>query len=155
MRPPGQYPNGEGRPTCYACFRPKSHCQCDSIIPFEAHCNLLILQHPHERRKYYGTAKIAAKAIRNSKLLRGIQFAPGEIERAISPKKPYLLYPGKDASDCESILLDQDDIVIVIDGTWDEAGKILYRNPMLKTLPRISFKNPYRSNYKIRKQPKI
>jgi DTW domain-containing protein YfiP len=146
--------NKNGRPTCYSCFRPLSHCLCSLIDPFNAHCDIIILQHPHERKKYYGTAKIAAKAIKNARILRGITFEENEITGAFQGKTPYLLYPGENAEDCGKILLDSNNTVIVIDGTWDEAGKIVHRNPLLKNLPRLSFKNEFRSNYKIRKQPK-
>ena len=51
-----------GRPTCYRCYRPESHCVCGLVPPFEAHCGLLVLQHPHERRKYYSTARLDCRS---------------------------------------------------------------------------------------------
>ena len=36
----------------------------------------------------------------------------------------------------------------------DEAQKIVYRNPILKTFPSLSFSQALRSNYRIRKQPR-
>lgn len=71
-----------GRPTCYSCFRPKSHCVCGTVSPIEAHCNLLILQHPNEWRKY-STAKLVTKTIVNARTLRGVRL-PGIIEDAFS-----------------------------------------------------------------------
>ena len=102
------------------------------------------MQHPHERKKYYSTAKIVNGAITNSKLLRGVEFPDGAIEAALDGKTGYLLFPGADAADCETVPL----------GTWREACKILFRNPSLKTLSRISFQRLIQSEYKIRKQPK-
>ena len=142
------------RETCYSCFRPKTHCVCSLIAPFEAHTNILILQHPNERRKYYGTAKLVAKGITNARILTGIEFAPGAIQQAIGSHIPYLLFPSLEAKDCESVVLDKSATVVVIDGTWHEAKKIVFRNPFLKTFPALSFKHQLRSNYRIRKQPR-
>lgn len=144
----------EGRATCYECLRPKDHCLCNSIVPFQAHTNVLILQHPNEWRKYYSTAKLARRSIENSALLRGVIFEESRIQATLGETEPILLYPGPTSIDCEKIPLTTRHSVLVIDGTWDEAGKIVWRNPMLQKLPRISFHAPITSQYRIRKQPR-
>lgn len=115
---------------------------------------MLVLQHPNEWRKFYSTSKLLGRAISNLKFLKGITFSVEEIQHAIGGKNAYLLYPRKEAQDCEEVQLDTNSVIIAIDGTWIEARKILYRNPFLKTLPALSFSKPLRSNYRIRKQPK-
>ena len=142
------------RPCCLKCIRPPSHCVCQSLKSFEAHFNLLILQHPHERKKYYSTAKLVLGSITNSRMIRGVEFEESFLEKTLSGSNFYLLYPGKDAQDCENIELGIKDTVVVLDGTWAEAGKLLYRNPILKNLPKISFNREIKSAYRIRKQPK-
>lgn len=144
----------DGRPTCYKCFRPATHCVCGLIAPFTAHCGILILQHPNEQRKFYSTAKLVAQGVTNCRILRGVEFEPGVIEEAIAGQEPYLLFPSADAVSCETVPLKPNSTVIVIDGTWSEAKKIVFRNPVLRTLPAISFSQPLRSNYRIRKQPR-
>jgi DTW domain-containing protein YfiP len=139
---------------CYKCFRPCSHCLCNLIKPFKAHCNILILQHPHERKKYYSTAKLVTMALTNSTLLRGMLFEPELLESKLTGQKAYLLFPASDADDCETTELDEKSTVILLDGTWTEAGKIARLNPLLKQLPCLTFKKPLRSNYLIRRQPK-
>lgn len=142
------------RPTCYKCLRPSTHCVCNLVEPFQAHCNLLIIQHPHERRKYHSTTKLVLKAVQNSTRLRGVEFEARTIQNLIGKTTPYLLYPCKDAVDCTEVSLGKTDTVIVVDGTWDEAQKIVYRNPLLRTFPSLSFSQALRSNYRIRKQPR-
>lgn len=154
MRRKQPIPHPGGRPTCYGCFRPQTHCVCTLISPFTAHCNILILQHPNERFKYYGTAKLVLRALTNAALLRGVEFQAAELQNALVGQRPYLLFPSKEAHDCESVPLDATNTVIVVDGTWDEAKKILFRNPILKTVPHLTFNKPLRSNYRIRKQPR-
>lgn len=142
------------RPICYTCFRPCTHCLCEAVTPIVAHCNFLLLQHPHERRKYHATAKLLLRALSNAALIRGIYFEKQQIDAALVGQKPYLLFPSKDAVDATEVKLDRHSTVIVIDGTWAEAGKILYRNQFLKQFQSLSFKAPLRSNFTIRKQPK-
>lgn len=119
-----------------------------------AHVNILILQHPNERAKYYSTAKLVQGAVINSQLLRGVEFEQEVVERVLAGRNARLLFPGPDALDCEKVPLDENATVVVIDGTWSEAGKIVRRNPVLASLPRISFARPLRSEYRIRRQPK-
>lgn len=144
----------EGRPTCYSCIRPTTHCICKQVEPFTAHTNFLVLQHPNEWRKYYSTAKLVRQSIHNSSILRGVIFAENELEKALGSYQPYMLYPGAESHDCEEVELSDNNLIIVLDGTWDEAQKIVYRNSMLHSIPRISFRRPLTSTYRIRKPPK-
>ena len=156
MRKKGQQTHtiSEGRATCYACFRPRTHCVCGYLQPFEAHTNLLLLQHPNEWRKYYSTAKLVKDSILNAELWRGVTFSPEKLRAATTTYDTYLLYPGIEAVDCEDVALSSSSRIIVIDGTWDEAQKIVYRNPVLHSVRRISFTKPILSTYRIRKPPK-
>lgn len=142
------------RPSCYTCFRPIGYCLCQLITPFAAHCNVLILQHPNERKKYNSTAKLVTRALTNAKVLRGLIFDQQQLEQALAGQKTFLLFPGKEAQDCETLPLGLDNTVIVLDGTWSEAAKVLRRNPILKQFPTVSFKAPLRSKFYIRRQPK-
>lgn len=155
MRVPNRDPHPGGRPTCLKCFRPCSHCLCGLLAPFEAHCNILILQHPAERRKYYSTAKLVTDLIVNSKRIRGIEFSEEQIAHQFHSRKTYLLYPSADAVDCVDLPLSSNDTVIVVDGTWVEARKILKKSPHLKLFQHLTFQAPLVSNYQIRKQPKV
>ena len=143
-----------GRPTCYTCFRPVSHCVCGFVEPFRAHFNTVILQHPNERRKYYSTTKLVSGAIQNSRILRGVEFDASALESLLEGQSTYLLYPRAGAIDASEARLDCSCTVVVIDGTWREAAKIIFRNEFLKKLPCLTFKREMQSNYKIRKQPK-
>jgi DTW domain-containing protein len=87
-------------------------------------------------------------------VLHGVEFEPDELSNALTSPKTFLLYPSSNATDCTDCVLDTDTTVIVVDGTWDEAGKIVYRNPLLKTFPCLTFSQPLRSKYRIRKQPR-
>jgi len=116
--------------------------------------NFLILQHPNERKKNCATGKLVIRSIRNAKLIRGVMFDPIELGNILNGQTPYLLYPGDDALDCESVSLDRSSTVVVIDGTWHEARKMFLRNPILRTFQKLSFCSPPVSTYRFERQPK-
>lgn len=149
--PAGPY----GRPTCYRCFRPDALCLCSRLVPFEAHVDLLVLQHPNERMKYFSTAKLVSGLVSNSRLARGVEFEDSALRGLLDGRSPYILFPSAEAVDCRTVPLSRDDVVIVVDGTWSEAGKVLNRNPMLRGIPRLTFTETFESNYRIRKQPRL
>jgi DTW domain-containing protein YfiP len=124
------------------------------IEPFSAHTNILLLQHPNEFRKYDSTAKLVRASIANCTLMRGVVFCEKMLQDFFSAYEPLLLFPGAQAADCETFPLSNKSIIIVIDGTWDEAQKIVHRNPLLHSIPRISFQRQLISNYRIRRPPK-
>jgi DTW domain-containing protein YfiP len=86
--------------------------------------------------------------------MRGVIFEEELLSATLGETEPLLLYPGPTSIDCEELPLTTQQTIIVIDGTWDEAGKIVWRNPMLQKLRRISFHAPLASRYRIRKQPR-
>jgi hypothetical protein len=43
--------------------------------------------------------------------------------------------------------------LIVVDGTWSQARRVMRDNPLLQTLPRYAFTAPEASIYRIRKEP--
>lgn len=143
-----------GRPTCYRCFRPHQLCVCGLVPQFKAHCDVLMLQHPNERGKYYSTAKILQSVISNFVLRRGVAFSAEELGELIGTRQPVVLYPGPAALACEDTVLGSQHVLIVLDGTWSEAGKIYRRSALLEGLPQISFRGLYTSRYEIRRQPK-
>lgn len=136
------------------CFRPAAHCLCGFIAPFDAHCDVLILQHPHERKKYYGTAKLVRRFVRNSDLRRGVEFESSELSEFFGDRRVHLLFPAPSATSADAYPLGSNDAILVIDGTWSEARKLLRLNPSLSTLPKLTFPSSLESRYLIRKQPR-
>lgn len=153
---PGPWDSADygGRPTCLKCFRPVTHCCCCLAPAFKAHCDILVLQHPNEWRKYYGTLKVLKSIVTNCQVLRGIDFELSVFNQLLAGRRPFILFPGAQSSKCEDVELGSNNVLVAIDGTWDEAKKILFRNQFLQAIPKLSFARQIISNYKIRKQPK-
>lgn len=63
-----------------------------------------------------------------------------------------LLFPGPGSVDV-SELSEPPRTLIVVDGTWINARKVVERSPLLSALPRIGFTPSKPGNYRIRKEP--
>ena len=103
---------GEARPTCWRCVRPETHCVCALVEPFTGHLDVVILQHPNERKKYYSTAKLVLRAMRNARLLRGLYFERETLERLLPAEKSFVLFPSAGARDCETVPLPEGSTVV-------------------------------------------
>jgi DTW domain-containing protein YfiP len=131
-------------------------CYCAHLTRLETRTRVLILQHPRERHVPIGTARLAHLCLPASQLRIGVELDddPG-VKAALgdATAPPYLLYPGPDAIDLASVSLPGPITLVVIDGTWWQAGKLLKRNPALARLPQLRFTPPAPSNYRIRREP--
>lgn len=142
------------RRRCDRCRRPVSHCLCDHIPALENRTRVLILQHPDEARHPLNTARLAALGLRHADLLVGECFP--ELERIVaSVDHAWLLFPDAegDAPALPGALgpPGASTLLVVPDGTWRKARRIVGLNPLLKTLPRVSLSPGPPSEYRVRK----
>ena len=130
-------------------------CSCDRITVLPTRTRILLLQHPREQRVAIGTARMAQLALPNSRLRVGLDFAADpEVQAALSHSAAtYVLFPGLDTSPVENLPRDREITLIVLDGTWWQARKLLKLNPAIAALPRIAFRPRKPSAYVIRREP--
>ncbi len=154
------------RDLCHRCLKPRVTCYCGDVVSFRTREDLqmVILQHPLERKKTISTARMAHLCIENSRIISGNQFdGYAEVERLLSDPNHdcVILYPG-----LNSVNLSEDKgaldtlyrpgkklVVFVIDGTWLKARQMMRRSENLQQLPQICFTPGQVSQYKFRKQP--
>ncbi|MCP3138433.1 tRNA-uridine aminocarboxypropyltransferase [Pyxidicoccus xibeiensis] len=144
------------RNLCLRCRRPESACYCAQLPPrLETKTRVVFLQHPRERRVAIGTARMAHLALSNSELYEGVDFTGHARLEALAarPESVAVLFPGEDAISVEEACLNPPETLIVVDGTWPQAKKVVSRNPLLAGLPRIGFVPRRPSNYRIRSEP--
>lgn len=137
------------RPQCPRCQRPSSHCLCSLIPSLDSSTQVLILQHPSETAHALNTARLAALGLRNA------QLRVGEVVTLpVDERDNYLLFPGVDATPLESWASGERPLrLIVPDGTWRKARRLLHLNPELAALPRVSLPAGLVSRYRLRKAP--
>ncbi len=142
------------RATCGRCGRPVVVCFCDRITLLPTRHRLLLLQHPRERRMGIGTARLAHLALPGSQLRVGLDFSTDPVVRALLAQPPaYVLFPGPQALPPEQLPGDRPITLVVLDGTWAQARKLLTLNPAIAALPRVAFRPRRPSAYEIRRQP--
>jgi DTW domain-containing protein YfiP len=114
----------------------------------------LLLQHPSEVSHALNTARLAALGLTNAQLVVGEVF--DELPTLLNPPgyQARLLFPADDAQPLQAYAPDDRPLLLVVpDGTWRKARKMLHLNPMLAALPRVTLAEGTASRYRLRKAP--
>jgi DTW domain-containing protein YfiP len=139
---------------CPRCLRPQSHCLCALIPSLDSRTRVLLLQHPSEVSHALNTARLAALGLNNAELIVGEVFEdlPALLNRP--GYRARLLFPGDDAQPMQAYDdADEPLLLVVPDGTWRKARKMLHLNPLLAALPRVTLAEGGVSRYRLRKAP--
>jgi DTW domain-containing protein YfiP len=125
------------------------------VQPVPTRTRVLLLQHPKERKVGVGTARMAHLSLTNSVLRVGLDFSADPLVRAaLSGDNPVcVLFPKPGALDVADLPRDRPVTLVVLDGTWSLARKLLRLNPALAALPHVAFTPQRPSQYRIRRQP--
>ena len=144
------------RAQCPRCLRPQTHCLCALIPQLDSRTRVLLLQHPSEVGHALNTARLADLGLLNAELRVGEVFE--DLATLLNPPgyQARLLFPGEDAQ-----LIDTGEpsdeslpwLLVVPDGTWRKARKLLHLNPLLAQLPRATLPEGAVSRYRLRKAP--
>lgn len=143
------------RPQCPRCQRPERLCLCPLIPRLDSRTRVLVLQHPSEAGHALNTARFAALGLQQAELWVGEVFAELPARLADPEVDARLLFPGEDAQVLPAGLVDAPRplLLVVPDGTWRKARKLLHLNPALAALPRVSLAEGMASRYRLRKAP--
>ena len=142
------------RPQCSRCLRPITHCLCALIPILDSRTRVLLLQHPSEVSHALNTARLAALGLNNAQLVVGEVFE--DLPTLLNPPgyQARLLFPAEDAQPLQAYTsTDEPMLLVVPDGTWRKARKLLHLNPLLAALPRVTLAEGAVSRYRLRKAP--
>ncbi|VVP74328.1 hypothetical protein PS906_02510 [Pseudomonas fluorescens] len=142
------------RVQCPRCLRPQTHCLCPLIPSLDSRTRVLLLQHPSEVNHALNTARLAALGLTNAELIVGEVFAdlPTLLKRPGYQAR--LLFPADDAQSMQAYDASDEPLLLVVpDGTWRKARKMLHLNPLLAALPRVTLAQGAVSRYRVRKAP--
>ncbi|CAK4611670.1 hypothetical protein LEN26_018052 [Aphanomyces euteiches] len=140
------------RVVCHECLRPPKVCFCDFVprpqiaTRFRIHC----VQHPNEaKRRALSSVPLLEKALSNFTL--EVSSDPSQLP--VTGKK-LLLFPGPSAELLSAADLSPELMLVVVDGTWKEAKKIVQHSAVLRELPRVIIQCDQASLYGVlRKEP--
>ncbi|NDG84286.1 MAG: DTW domain-containing protein [Proteobacteria bacterium] len=156
------------RVSCPNCARIQTLCLCSRITPFEIDPMMILLVHPREYSKTTGTARIVARSIRDCRIFRGYgQDFDQDPRLLVLLQDPTLrvviLYPGPKSVNLtetseEGLLeaLPRDGrrlCILLVDGTWSSAKRMIRTSRVLSELPRVSFSVEAPSRFRFKKQP--
>ncbi|WP_395056905.1 tRNA-uridine aminocarboxypropyltransferase, partial [Polaromonas sp.] len=150
------------RPSCGTCLRAQSACICRWITPVANQVEVLILQHPLEQDQAKGSARLLHLSLARSRMLTGEAFDAQAWLPTGNTRRNILLYPDFPSDRAAGLppppalapdVLQDPSLLrlIVLDGTWRKSRKMLYVNPSLQRLPRLSLQDLPVSNYRIRR----
>ena len=142
------------RPQCPRCLRPTTHCLCALIPNLDSRTRVLLLQHPSEVNHALNTARLAALGLVNAQLVVGEVFE--DLQTLLNPPgyQARLLFPAEDAQPLQAYSPSDEPLLLVVpDGTWRKARKLLHLNPLLAALPRVTLAAGAVSRYRLRKAP--
>lgn len=142
------------RPQCPRCLRPLSHCLCALIPSLDSRTKVLLLQHPSEVNHALNTARLAAAGLINAQLRVGEVF--DDLARWLNQPgyQARLLFPSPTAQVLQPYAPSEEPLLLVVpDGTWRKARKLLHLNPLLAALPRVTLAAGGVSRYRLRKAP--
>jgi DTW domain-containing protein YfiP len=124
---------------CPRCRFPPELCLCAEIPRLVTPFRFVVVRHASERERLSNTARWAALALEGATVLDhglpGVDLdaatlaAPGAVALFPSP------HPAVS-------LRERPRLVVVPDGTWSQARRMMQRVPALRTLPRLSLPGP-------------
>jgi DTW domain-containing protein YfiP len=161
---------------CERCGRPAGLCVCDTIVPLDHRIQVLILQHPQERDRALGTARLTARHFRHAILKVGLSWPSLTkiLGRSVDPQRWAVLYLGSAkaaalAPGREVVLLNRKgepernqgallrDIegVVLLDGNWSQAKALWWRNAWMLKCRRVILGPQRPSRYgQLRREPR-
>lgn len=161
---------------CPACEKPLHHCICEAIDPVNNKVSVVILRHPQEQDKALGTAKIASLQLKKCLLKTGLSWRNLSkiLGRDADPKRWGILYLGTaktvvplpkrvltavtkkgDPAEGQSGILKGLEGIILLDGNWQQAKTLWWRNAWMLKCHRLVLQPPRPSLYgALRKEPR-
>ncbi len=151
------------RGTCWTCHRPQNACLCAHLVTLPTKTRFVILMHPKEfKREKAATGKLSHACLPNSEIIWEEDFTLNKrLNEILLDPHNYvvLLYPGASSLNVSrgeflpEALAGRQLVVLLLDGTWACAKKMLKLSRNLHHIPRLMFTPTAQSQFHIKQQP--
>ena len=144
------------RRLCPSCQRPESRCFCGYVCPIANQIEVLLLQHPDEHQHPKNTGELLARNLRSCRLHIAETLDSATAQTLLTPNTA-LLYPSLPkaaTAETKQAVPERVERLVVLDATWRKSRKMLFLNPALAALPRVSLTETPNSLYRIRSAAK-
>jgi DTW domain-containing protein YfiP len=144
-----------GRTLCRRCLRPGAFCVCAHLPTLTPRTRVVILQHPREAGLAICSARLTIAALAGSELHVGLRFEDHPRVGALCAEPgTALLFPGEGSTPAGRLASAPPATLLVLDGNWPQAVKMLRDNPTIAALPRVSIEAAAPSGYGgLRREP--
>lgn len=140
---------------CSRCRMLPWHCFCDRLRPIPVSTRVVVVMHQRELAKVTNSGRLVALALQDARLvLHGQPGPPTRVDGLADPaRRACVLFPADDAPPLsrEDAQADGRPLTLVVpDGTWRQAQRMVRRIPALAALPRRSLPPGPPSRYRLR-----
>jgi DTW domain-containing protein YfiP len=136
---------------CPRCWIKTEFCLCAEVPRVETRTRVVVVRHEREAEKSTNTARVAALALPNSQLLE-FDGTPESVEGALAGLEgAWLLFPEAEGPAPEGAPAH----LVVVDGTWRQARRMVRKVPSLSRLPRLSLGAPRANVTRLRHSPTL
>lgn len=146
------------RPLCNFCLFALNTCICNAVTSIHNKVKVIVLQHPSEEKVTKNTAKLLNLCLTDCQIIKGENNNDFAQLSALPASSTVLLYPNEQAINLDNNgalnTLQPITHLIVIDGTWKKAYKILQLSSLLQRFKTVSFANLPKNRYTIRQAPR-
>jgi DTW domain-containing protein YfiP len=142
---------------CAGCGSSQVLCLCDVVPQIDLRTRVCLIIHHREMSRSSNTGLLALKALRNGEVrIRGEGREALDLSDLLvdTGYRTLLLFPANGALELGD-MVGQDPRpiqLIVPDGTWRQARKLVSRHPELMVVPRVKIRAPDRSVFQLRAQ---
>jgi hypothetical protein len=128
-------------------------CICGDVVAVGNRTPVVIVQHPRERRHPFGTVRIARLGLRRVDVhVASSTLADCVVCPPCAPPGAALLFPAPDATPLDANA--HPSALVVVDGTWPTARRLVRDNAWLQQLPRVRLSPSRPGRYRIRRAPR-
>ncbi|WP_153445533.1 tRNA-uridine aminocarboxypropyltransferase [Vibrio algicola] len=131
-------------------------CVCDQQPILSSPLNLALLTHPNELTRTTNTGKLLQCLPHCQCHIWDRVNPPAALLEQIKQQPTYVVFPSEEAIEASTLRTQSphpntSPLLIILDGTWQEANKMLNKSPWLKELPKITLQPKQASHYALRR----
>ncbi|WP_146448114.1 tRNA-uridine aminocarboxypropyltransferase [Vibrio kanaloae] len=133
-------------------------CICHLIPSVESQIALVLLTHENELSRDTNTGKLLQQSLEQCEsFVWQRKTPPADLISLLDDNtlQPFLLFPSEKSMECQQAVLnetnDRKPLFIILDGTWQEAKKMLNKSPWLKNIPQVHLDITSESSYTLRR----
>ncbi|MDD1826651.1 DTW domain-containing protein [Photobacterium sp. ZSDE20] len=143
--------------TCSGCGF-THQCICHRIPSTDSQIHVVLLTHENELSRDTNTGKLLQQSLEQCEsFVWQRKTPPAELMTLLEDetRQPFLLFPSDESVECQQAVLnkanDREPLFIILDGTWQEAKKMLNKSPWLQAIPQIHLDITSESSYTLRR----